>query len=189
MCYRVCPMPTTLSSTVREQSQLSVDVSELLRVPGSTKRLKFDHQVEGLRLPAARIAEGTPLHFDLRLEALVDGIHAAGTVAGAFEAECVRCLRVLHSRIVVELDDVYLPPSEAADADTFEIIDEHIDLEPGVRDALVLELPLNPLCSADCRGLCPQCGADRNVASCGHVAERTDDRWEPLRGLRGTMEE
>jgi len=184
-------MPVRTLIAVPETSHLSVDVSELLRRPGATKQLRFTHEAGDVRVPLARIAEGSHLVLDLRLEALVDGIHVSGTLEGFIDIECARCLRATTSPITVPLDDVYLPQGEdEADGETFEIADdETIDLEPAVRDALVLALPLNPLCKDECKGLCPECGADRNTTDCGHTGSKDDDRWEPLKRLRERLEE
>ena len=70
-----------------------------------------------------------------------------------------------------------------AEDDLYPITDDTIDLGPLVRDAIVLELPMAPLCREDCLGLCPQCGADRNEAECSCVAPR-DPRWANLDVLR-----
>ena len=64
-----------------------------------------------------------------------------------------------------------------------QLCDDTLDLAPLVRDALVLELPMAPLCRDDCAGLCPQCGANRNEGQCGCVAPR-DPRWANLDVLR-----
>lgn len=187
--------------TVRTSSPLSVDVSELLRHPGATKRLRFTQETEGLRLPLARVEPGAGLEFDVRLDALVDGIHVAGTVSGTVSLDCRRCLTATTEAVQVEVDELFLASTPFSggeadssettgiDADAYVIEDEHVDLEPMARDAIVLALPLNPLCREDCKGLCPTCGADRNETDCGHTAERIDIRWGPLERLRERMEE
>jgi uncharacterized protein len=69
------------------------------------------------------------------------------------------------------------------DDDMYPIVDDRVDLGPLVRDAIVLELPMAPLCRDDCAGLCPVCGANRNEGDCGCVAPR-DPRWANLDVLR-----
>jgi len=71
----------------------------------------------------------------------------------------------------------------ASDEELYPIVDETIDLGPLARDAVVLELPMAPLCREDCAGLCVQCGANRNEGDCGCVAPR-DPRWANLDVLR-----
>ena len=78
------------------------------------------------------------------------------------------------------LSAVWQPGTE----EDYQIVDDHIQLEPVVRDAVLLAMPVNPVCKPDCKGLCPECGADRNVTDCGHAGGRVDLRWEPLKQLR-----
>jgi uncharacterized protein len=183
-------MPKGVLIAVSRTSPLCLDVSELLRSPGSARDLRFHGSVDGLAVTMAHVRQGSELQFELRAEALVDGIHVRGRMAGEVEMECRRCLRPLQRHAEVEMDELFLPPGDATvDDQAYEIVDERIDLEPAVRDAIVLALPLHPLCTPECRGLCPSCGADRNERECGHETVTTDLRWGALEQLRGTMEE
>lgn len=173
---------------VRDSLQLSVDVSELLRHPGATKPVEGRRTVAGIALPLARVPDDTELQLDLRLEALVDGIHATGVVRAAVELECRRCLTTFMHDSEVPMDALYLSGGEGDD-DTYPIADEMLDLEPAIRDAVMLSLPLNPLCKAGCKGLCAVCGADRNATDCGHAERQSDIRWTALEDLRRKMEE
>lgn len=183
-------MARHLVSAVREPSTLSIDVSELLRRPGASLKFEVDCVLEGLSMPLSRVEEGSSLDVRLRLEALVDGIHASGTVRGVVERHCRRCLATLNGDVEVPFDELYLASSEetADDDEIREIVDGFLDLEPALRDVVLVNLPLNPLCRTDCKGLCPECGADRNEGDCGHRVERVDIRWEPLSGLKERLE-
>src|SRR5205085_40971 len=99
--------------------------------------------------------------LDLRLEALVDGIHVSGTIRVAAAVECRRCLKVTEAPLHLDLEETFLYPGEGEADEPYRVVDEQIDLEPAVRDAVMLALPLNPLCTDACRGLCTTCGADR----------------------------
>ncbi|HWS47003.1 MAG TPA: DUF177 domain-containing protein, partial [Acidimicrobiia bacterium] len=81
----------------------------------------------------------------------------------------------------VHVDELFEPAP--LEGETYALDDDVVDLEPLVRDALVLELPAVPLCRDDCRGLCPSCGIDRNAATCDCAADDIDPRWAPLRSL------
>jgi uncharacterized protein len=70
------------------------------------------------------------------------------------------------------------------DEETYPLVGEHLDLRPLVRDALLLELPIAPLCRDDCRGLCPTCGADLNEGTCACEDPTSDPRWSVLDRLR-----
>lgn len=176
-------------NAVRSSSALSVDVSELLRRPGASERFVSDPVLDGLAVTLAHTLEGSALHLDVRLEALVDGIHVSGPVEGEVEVECRRCLKQLARRVRVEVEELFVYPGELSDPDAYEIVDEHVDLEPVVRDAVLLSLPLNPLCREDCKGLCTTCGADLNETDCGHSQEPVDIRWSGLEQLKRTLEE
>lgn len=186
LCDKVRLMSPALLVTMRELSPLSVDVSELLDRPGATKRFRFEAEIEGAGSTLARPTPGTAWSLDLRLDAIVEGIHVSGAVAGDVTCECRRCLASFHRRLEVAPDEVFAYPGAAvAEDEEYRVQGEWLDLEPMVRDAIVLALPLNPLCREDCKGLCAACGEDRNAVDCGHRGERVDLRWEPLRRLGG----
>lgn len=172
-------------NALREVSKLSVEVSELLRNPGTSKRLEFSEEVDGLALDIGR-AEPL-LAFDLGLESLVEGILVGGTVRGSYVLECIRCLREFRRPFALELSEILAYPGQPVAEEGYEITGDHADLEPVVRDAILLAIPFNPLHASDCRGLCPVCGADRNTVDCGHGSERVDLRWEPLEQLKERM--
>jgi uncharacterized protein len=174
---------------VRNLPLLSVDVSELLRRPGASERLQTDQALDGIEVPLARVRDGSSLHLDLRLDALVDGIHVSGPVTGEVTIECRRCLKEFVRPLQVELDDSFVYPGEGAEDEAYRVEGEEIDLEPVIRDAVMLALPLNPLCTDGCRGLCTTCGADLNETDCGHSQEPVDIRWTGLEQLRRSLEE
>lgn len=183
-------MPKGESILVPRTSPLHVDVSELLRHPGSTRDLRFHGSIDGLSVPMSHVESERGLDFDLRLEALVDGIGVSGTVAGEVQMQCSRCLIAITKPMSVEIDELFLAQGEVTEGEqAYEIQREMIDLEPAVRDAVILALPLNPLCGPDCLGLCATCGADRNETECGHEHEVKEGRWSALEQLRRTMEE
>ena len=169
-------------NTLREVSQLSVDVSELLRDPGSSKRLGFTDDLEGLSLDMGRVDPAVA--FELILESLVEGILIRGRLAGTYELECIRCLRSFEQPFEVELSEVMAYPGQPGAEEGYQISGDIADLEPVVRDAILLAMPVNPLHAPDCKGLCPVCGADRNTTDCGHEGRRVDLRWEPLEQLK-----
>lgn len=143
------------------------------------------------------VLEGSPLGLDLRLESVVEGVLVSGTVTATVAGECARCLDPLHRPLVVDLQELYAYPGrdsdghrrarEDRDEDSEELprLDgDLLDLEPAVRDAVVLALPLKPLCRDDCPGLCSQCGA-RLADDPDHGHEDVDPRWAALRDLQG----
>jgi uncharacterized protein len=133
------------------------------------------------------VLEGSPLELDLRLESVVEGVLVSGTVSGTATGECVRCLDPVSTPMVVDLQELFAHAGQERDEDDDteplpEMDGVLLDIEPAVRDAVVLALPLQPLCRDDCPGLCPQCGA-RLADDPEHGHDVVDARWEALRGL------
>jgi uncharacterized protein len=81
----------------------------------------------------------------------------------------------------VHVDELF--EEDPVEGETYRLDHDALDLQPLVRDALVLDLPHTPLCGPECRGLCPNCGTDRNTSSCDCETHDTDPRWAALRSL------
>ncbi|MFY9587538.1 MAG: DUF177 domain-containing protein [Actinomycetota bacterium] len=173
-------------NALREVSKLSVDVSDLLTRPGTSRRLEFTEELTGLGLDMGQVR--TELTFDLLLESLVEGVLVSGQVRGAFALACIRCLRDFESPFNVTLNEILAYEGQPGAEDDYQIVADQAHLEPVVRDAVMLAMPINPLHAPDCKGLCPVCGADRNDVDCGHRLERQDLRWEPLAELKKKLE-
>lgn len=165
----------------------SLSVSDLVGRPGASRRVDLAVPApEGLELPLAAV-EG-PLRFPGVLESVVDGILVRGTLSAPLVLSCARCLAEVHQDATAEVVELYSAPGNVAPDDEldpgYEIVEEHIDLDTLLRDALVPAVPYQPLCRPDCAGLCPVCGCDRNTATCDCVETTTDPRWAALEGLR-----
>jgi uncharacterized protein len=119
---------------------------------------------------------------DLVLRSFSGGIEAVGTVRAPWVGLCRRCMIPVHGELAIPVSERF-GQAPIAEDDLYPITDDTIDLGPLVRDAIVLELPMAPLCRDDCQGLCPQCGIDRNEAQCRCVAP-VDPRWANLDVLR-----
>ena len=141
-----------------------VPVADLLRHPGQRRGVRVD------------TASGSA---DLVLEALSsDAILATGTVTGEWKGECRRCLGEASGTLTVDVRELFEVGSD--EEETYPLTGDQIDVEPLVRDAVLLELPLAPLCREACQGLCPVCGANRNEGDCGHKPDDRDPRWAAL---------
>jgi uncharacterized protein len=171
---------------LRELGRLSVDVSDLLREPGSSRRLALTEELEGMGLAMGRVQPR--LELDLLLESLVEGILVRGRVSGAYRLVCIRCLKEFHQGFRLAVSEV-LAYEGAGGEEGYRVQGDRVDLEPMVRDAVLLGMPLHPVCAEGCRGLCVVCGADRNEEECGHAPSGHDPRWEPLARLRSMMED
>jgi uncharacterized protein len=180
------------------------DTHELGRRPGALQRLTRsvpapkDFGIEGV----IGVPLGSPVEIDLRLESVMEGVLVTGTARASAEGECVRCLEPLQLDVEAEFQEMFSypdaddrgrvkaePADDAADdEDVLFIEDGLFDLEPVLRDAVVLALPMQPVCRETCAGLCPQCGVrlDENP---DHHHDAVDIRWAALQGLAETIQD
>ena len=127
------------------------------------------------------VPEGSDIAIELRLEAVMDGVLATGTASAQAIGECVRCLDYLDEELVVDFQELYLYDESSEDELSLE--GELLDLEPVLRDAVVLALPFKPVCDPECPGLCPECGA-RLADDPDHThGDAIDPRWSALSQL------
>jgi len=124
---------------------LRIDVADLLSHPGARRPLQLQAMVEHLGTRVARIDE--PVRLDIMLERVPDGIVARGELHARWEGECSTCLREVAADLGVGVAELYEP--HPIDGDTYPLQGHELDLEQLVRDALVLELPLAPVCERD----------------------------------------
>jgi uncharacterized protein len=115
------------------------------------------------------VPEGADLELEVKLERVTEGVLVTATVRAPLVAECARCLDMFASEIEVRITELFTHDADGADADGYVLDGDLLDLEPALRDALVLELPLAPLCADDCPGLCPDCGVRLADAGAGHA--------------------
>jgi uncharacterized protein len=148
---------------------------------------------EGFGLDLIGVPPGTDLDLDLRLEAVMEGVLVSGTVRTTATGECGRCLDPVTAPVVVELLELYAYPSDrerpgspgsgGEEDDVGRLAGDLIDLEPRLHDAVLLALPLQPVCREDCPGLCATCGARLAELPAGHGHDELDPRWGALREL------
>jgi len=132
------------------------------------------------------VPDGSDLVLDLRLESVSEGVLVSGTAQVALSGECARCLEPLTESLEVDVQQLFVYPGHENEADDDEIgrlVDDYIDLEPLLRDAVVLALPLAPVCRDDCPGLCPDCGARFAEVGPDHGHDEVDPRWAALRAM------
>jgi uncharacterized protein len=127
------------------------------------------------------VPAGGAVELDLRLESVVDGVLVSGSVTAPVAGECGRCLEPFSSAETVDVQELFA--YDADDDETPALEGDFIDAEPLVRDAIVLGLPLTPLCDADCPGLCATCGVRLADVDPDHAHDEHDPRWAALAGL------
>lgn len=184
-------------SSLDPRSPYVLDTHELGRRPGSMRRLELTVAApEDLGTEVIGVPAGSDLQLDIRLEAVMEGVLVSGSARGRATGECVRCLDDVDQLVDVEFQELFAYPDSRShghpartapegtedDEEQYELEGELLDLEPVLRDAVVLALPFQPVCSADCPGLCSRCGA-RLADDPEHQHDDVDPRWAALQTL------
>ena len=182
-------MPKNTQSYLDPRAPLVLDTRELPRRPGALRTVeRVVSAPSDLGLEMIGVPAGAELGLDLRLESVSEGVLVSGTVHVPVTGECGRCLRPISDSVDVNVQELYAYAHSVTDETTDEdeigrVQGDLIDLEPAVRDAVVLELPPNPVCRADCPGLCPECGGLLDDLPADHNHEQVDPRWAALSEL------
>jgi uncharacterized protein len=140
----------------------------------------------------ARVPAGAELDLEVQLEGVAEGVLVTANVTAPLTGECARCLEPFTSVMRVRFQELFtFEPEDAADSaeqdgeDSYRLdASGQLDLEPALRDAVVLELPLSPLCAEDCQGLCVECGVRLADAEPGHGHEQRGAMWAALKDYR-----
>jgi uncharacterized protein len=152
---------------------------------------------DDLRLELIGVPAGADVPLEVRFEAVSEGVLVTGTAIAPLAGECARCLAPLTSSVTVGFQELYLyserrhdkhdkhDEQEEQDAgELYHLDGDLLDLEPAFRDAVVLALPMSPLCREDCPGLCAECGARLADAGSDHRHDAAvDPRWAALQQL------
>ena len=201
-------MPSTRTHAPR--GALVFDMRQLGRQAGSAlTQTRIVPAPDDLRLELIGVPAGTDVALEVRFEAVSEGVLATGTAIAPLAGECARCLTPLRSSVTAGFQELYLYPDgrhdkhdkhekhekhdeqEEQDAEELYYLDgDLLDLEPAFRDAVVLALPMSPLCREDCPGLCAECGVPLADADPGHRHEAAaDPRWAALQRFADTEDQ
>jgi uncharacterized protein len=179
---------------------------ELPRRAGEMKEYSLDISIpERIGIDVIGVLAGEEIQLQLRLESVAEGVLVSAQLSAIADGECMRCLDPIELEIDRQIQELYRYAAEKPhtkaerkrsrqDADDLDVDDalmmdgDFINLESPIRDAIVLDLPVNPLCSADCAGLCPGCGVKWATLESTHAHEVNDPRWAGLSGLRRSAE-
>jgi DUF177 domain-containing protein len=160
---------------------LVIDVRDLIDSPGASRTIRMSEVVAGLGTELAEVPEDRTVEASLLFESVVEGVLVSGPVSGAMVLTCARCLKPLESPFHLDVQELFAPGAGVED-DEYPLDEGSVDLEPMIRDAVLLSMPFAPLCRPDCMGLCERCGGDRNLGECV-CGPQEDPRWEPLAGI------
>ncbi len=166
------------------RSPLVLDTHDLGRRAGALREV---HQSvpapEGIGNAVIGIPADSPIDLDLRMESVSEGVLVSGLAVVRLEGECSRCLIPLAEALDVDIQELFVYEDQSVaddDEDLARMQGELLDLEPVLRDAVVLDLPFTPLCREDCAGLCPECGANLNDEPDHTHGPAVDARWGAL---------
>ncbi|HQV58089.1 MAG TPA: DUF177 domain-containing protein [Ilumatobacteraceae bacterium] len=166
---------------------LLISASELLRRPGTERDVNTSVTIAELDIDDPRLPADESVEIDLHLDSMPNGIVVDGAIQVPWVGTCRRCLAPTRGTVTSEIHELY--QQNPTDPDAFPVDGEQIDLRPLVREAALIDAPATPLCGADCVGLCPTCGIDRNTERCSCQIAPLDDRWSALDQLRGELPE
>lgn len=171
---------------------------ELPRRAGEMKEYHLTIDLdEAIGIDVISVPKGA-MEIDLRLESVSEGVLVTGEFAAIAHGECIRCLEPIELKLEKNFQELYAYKTvkngkdsnkdfnkEEEEDDTEQLLmdGDYINLEAPVRDAIVLSLPINPLCDEDCEGLCPDCGQNWSDLPEDHAHEQIDARWSGLKGL------
>jgi len=167
-----------------DQRQFLVNVADLRRRLGNQRRVELRLTSPGWALQSAAVGEGEPVEVTLDLEAVSGGVTAVGTLGATWRGECRRCLEEVEGRLDLALDEVF--EDSPTEGETYPTDGDLIDLAPMLRDAVLLALPLAPLCGEDCPGPAPgrfEVEITADDAS-DDASQARDPRWAALDALR-----
>ena len=143
-------------------------------------------KVELIGVPA-----GADVQLRLRLESVMEGVLVSGEIEAPLVGSCARCLEPIEDTLHLRVQELYAysgsTTEETSEEDEVRRIEgDHLDLEPLARDTVVLNLPLAPVCTPDCAGLCVDCGQRLDDLPADHGHEVVDARWAGLAAKFGT---
>lgn len=158
----------------------------------------------GLGFEVLAIAPDQPIDVDLKIESVSEGVLASAHIESIAEGECGRCLDKLEFDISEDFQELFEyeedkrhgkknkskksdPEDEDDELEVRQMVGDDIDLDGPIRDAIILNLPQNPLCKPDCKGLCPDCGEKLENLPADHAHEKVDARWAALGDLKGRL--
>jgi uncharacterized protein len=162
-----------------------LNVVDLMRRPGDHREKQLDiTEPEGYGTALIGVRAGAFLRLDVRLESLHEGVLASVAVDTVAEGECSRCLDPVSLPVRVEIQELFAYAED--EAFDYTVADESVDLEPLVRDAVVMSLPFQPVCRPDCPGIDPETGERLAGHPDRAPREVLDPRWAVLESLRQT---
>ncbi|MDI6715929.1 MAG: YceD family protein [Actinomycetota bacterium] len=159
-----------------------IDVSGLMEEIGSERHLSFEKEFLPIETEATKIEFVEPVKFDISLISAKGGVRVKGHIKSALKLVCSRCLNEFSFPVDWQIDEVFTT-EEIKGEESLTIRNGAIDLGPPVEEEFVLAIPIKPLCSEACQGICPICGQIITGKHKPHEEVKIDARLEMLKKL------
>jgi len=169
-------------------------IVELADIEGTTRPFDFELALDVLDLEDSDLKLKGDVHATGEIERTSAEVVVKGSITGDAEIECSRCLKPLERNLKIEFQANFVTPEHfsvdkenevpVSDLDTDVLEGDRIDIKDIVREQILLNVPEQVFCEPDCKGLCPKCGANRNLIDCKCDLNETDPRWAALKNLR-----
>ncbi len=154
---------------------MQINVSRALKLPGTPLEFNFSNSAEELKLDGLSFEITSPL--DIKGSCMYTGetFIVKGSIAVDYITQCDRCTKPISGRLGIAFEEEFASREDENHPDRYLYKGDDIIIDKMVKDNIYLSAPIQYLCSSDCRGLCPQCGADLNKEDCGCRVEQMDD--------------
>jgi uncharacterized protein len=169
-------------------------IVELADIEGAKRRFDFELAPDILDLEDSDLKLNGPVYATGEIEKTSAEVVVKGTITGEGEIECSRCLQPIAQKLKIDFQANFVTPEHfsvdkenevpVSDLDTDVLEGDRIDLKDIVREQILLNVPEQVFCEPECKGLCPKCGANRNLIDCKCDLNETDPRWAALKNLR-----
>ncbi|HKP69920.1 MAG TPA: DUF177 domain-containing protein [Pyrinomonadaceae bacterium] len=169
-------------------------IIDLTQIEDSPRRFDFATSAGDLGLEESNVKFVSEIRASGEVEKRIAQINASGRITADAEIDCTRCLKAVPQNLSIDFSVSFVTPEHFAadkereiaseDLDTDVLDADKLDLKDVVREQVLLNLPEQLFCRPDCKGLCPECGADSNLIDCDCDSDRTDPRWAALKNLK-----
>jgi uncharacterized protein len=169
-------------------------IIDLTDLADSPKPFTFSLKADEIDFGLEDVEISGDIHVNGELTRHIAETDVKGKIGADAKIDCIRCLNAVDKHLTIEFDVVYVTPENFAsdserevgadDLKTDIFSGDEIDMTEVVREQVLLNVPEQVLCSEGCKGLCPQCGADRNLIDCKCEESEIDPRWSALKNLK-----
>lgn len=167
---------------------MKIEVASIRKVPGETRFYEFKEEIPPFEIGGTQISFTEPASVKLQVTNNGVSLVVKGEISGTLQLSCSRCLEPFQQHMETAFEEQYRHVSETGneedDERNYQIYDaDTIDLTEAIREDIILAMPMKPVCSSGCQGICPTCGLNKNNAECTCREENLDPRFAVLKDL------